>query len=85
VRILCIEHGVVDCPETAHRLATVSETVTGLVLRGQADKISKSVSGDTTRYTVVANAADEDGIIDGLMDVVRSQDPSWSVTVDDWK
>jgi hypothetical protein len=82
VRILCIEHGVVDCPETADRLATVSRTVTGLVVRGQA-KIYKNVRRDTTRYVVVANDAEEDGIVDGLVDVARAQDPDWSVTVDD--
>jgi hypothetical protein len=82
VRILCIKHGVVDCPETAHRLEKVSKTVTGLVVDGKA-KIYKNVRQDTTSYAVVADRAEEDGIVDGLVDVVRAQDPYWTVTVDD--
>jgi hypothetical protein len=83
VRILCIDHGVIDCPETADRLAAVSRTASGLLNRGRAMKVYRKVGWDTTRYVVVAQEADEDGIIDGLADVVRAQDPSWTVTVND--
>jgi hypothetical protein len=56
--------------------------VTGLVVDGKA-KIYKTMRRDTTSFTVVADRAEEDGIADGLADVVRAQDPYWTVTVDD--
>jgi hypothetical protein len=82
VRILSIEHGVIDCPETAHRLEAVSAGVTAF-LRGGRAKLYKNESRDTTRYAVVANPVEEDGIIDELKDLVRAKAPSWSVTVHD--
>jgi hypothetical protein len=83
MRILSIEHGVVDCSDTAYRLNKVSEIVTGLITGGRAKTVSKDVRKEITWYTVVADPALEDGIIDGLVDVVRAQDPSWGVRVED--
>jgi hypothetical protein len=83
VRILSIEHGPVDGPEIAHRLETVARTMTDLVDHGRIKDVDRAVGRDTTRYAVVADESDEDGIIDGLVDVARSQDPSWHVTVHD--
>jgi hypothetical protein len=83
VRILSVEHGLVDNPEIAHRLETMSRTIMDLRDHGRITDVDTAVGRDTTRYAVIANEADEDGIIDGLADVARAQDPSWTVTVHD--
>jgi hypothetical protein len=83
VRILSIEHGPVDSPEIAHRLETVTRTMTDLVDHGRIKDVDRTVGRDTTRFAVVADESEEDGIIDGLLDVARAQDPSWQVTVHD--
>ncbi len=81
MRILSIEHGLVDSPDIARRLETVSRTMSDLVDQGRIKDVDRAVGRDSTRYTVVAEEAEEDLIIGGVADVARAQDPGWSVSV----
>jgi hypothetical protein len=81
MRVLSIEHGLVDDSSIARRLDMVANTMGDLLDDGKIKDLKKTLGRDTTVYTVVADDVEEDEIVGGLAEVVRAQNPSWTVTV----